>query len=355
VSRLLGAGVLVSAVLMAACGSATHATSGTSASGTTGTGGTGGDSTAGSSGGSSTGAPGFVSTLAGSGSTNDTCRAWGTDTVFSPLLLALDGAGNVYVTSDALDKIDRGGKLTNLGSFGSSSPNGLTVTVGGSAFYSVTANFSDVTTIVELMGASVAPVFDEGPSCEDTSSDAGGGLGEPAGLAVDSTGNIYVADEGCYKVREVIPDGGVSTLAGSGNQGYKDGAGSMAEFSALGAIAIDPSGNLYVVESDTGQIRKILPDGTTSTVARYLRNVAAVAADAAGNVYFSDYQANIIRKIDSSGKVTTLAGDGTQGYRDGPLETAEFNNPQGLAVDGSGNVYVADNANCYVRVIHPGQ
>ncbi len=71
-------------------------------------------------------------------------------------------------------------------------------------------------------------------------------------------------------------------------------------------------------------------------------------------MYFSDYKANIIRKIDPSGKITTLAGDGTQGYKDGPLAMAEFNNPQGLAVDDSGKVYVADNANCYVRIIRPG-
>jgi len=374
-------GVLIASLSMAACGSSTapplgttsaavtaasggagpggSATSGSTTGGaaqTTGTGtsGTGGGSMGSSSGGSSTGGPGFVSTLAGAGSSNDTCAAYQGDSSFSPLLLALDGAGNVYVTSDSLDEIADGGQLTNLGGFGNVAPNGLAVTAAGVTFYSETANFTNITSI--FMGKSTTPVTFPGPLCADTGSDAGmAGIGSVNGIAVDSLGNVYVADAECFTVRKISPSGNISTLAGTAfAQGDKNGPGSMAEFSQLGAIAIDPSGNLYVVETDTNLVRKILPDGTTSTVGGGAIEVGGLAADANGNVYFSSDQDNTIRKMDSTG-LTTIAGNGTMGYMDGtlgPKGTAEFNTPGGIAVDGSGNIYVADTANCYVRIIH---
>ena len=113
-------------------------------------------------------------------------------------------------------------------------------------------------------------------------------------------GNIYVADEACFRVRMIAPDGTISTLAGTGKQGGNNGTGSIAEFSALGLITISPTGVLYVWESDTGRIRKILPSGITDTVANYLRSLGGLAADSAGNVYFSASEGNAIRKLDPS-------------------------------------------------------
>ncbi len=371
---------------MAACGSSSsQPTSGTSAAATSASGGAGpggsgtGSATGGStgqtvgtgtsgtssggaslssSGGSSTGISGTITTLAGNGMAGGGCAAYGNDGSFSPLLLVIDGAGNVYVTSDSLDEIAPGGTLTSLAGFSGMTPNGLASTAAGLLFYSETANFSNITTITQVMGATSTTLFSGGVSCYDTGSAGGAaGIGSVEGIAADSMGNVYVADGECFTVRKVTPSGSISTLAGTpGTQGSMNGPGSTAEFSALGAITIDPSGNLFVVDSSF--VRKILPDGTTSTVAAGVIEAGGIAADANGNVYFSDDQANTVRKFDSSGRLTTVAGNGTIGYFNGtlgPNGTTEFDTPTGVAVDGSGNIYVADTANCYVRVISPGQ
>jgi streptogramin lyase len=106
---------------------------------------------------------------------------------------------------------------------------------------------------------------------------------------------------------------------------------------------------------DANYIRKILPDGTTSTVGGGAIEVGGLAADANGNVYFSNDQDSTIRKMDSKGVLTTIAGNGTMGYMNGTLGaagTTEFNTPGGVGVDSNGDIYVADTANCYVRIIH---
>jgi sugar lactone lactonase YvrE len=192
---------------------------------------------------------------------NGMCGAWGMDAVFSPSMLTLDGAGNLYVGSDSIDKITSSGALTQLVML-NHPLSGLTVAPTGLLFY---AQSTPSTSIDEVRGSASSLIFDLAPSCNDTGSDAGDpGLGEPAGIAADPEGNLYVADEACFRVREFSLDGGIiTTLAGTGDQGDKDGPGSMATFSQLGAIAIDPNGDIYVAESDTARIREIQPDGTT--------------------------------------------------------------------------------------------
>ena len=132
----------------------------------------------------------------------------------------------------------------------------------------------------------------------------------PTGVAVDSSGNVYVGDTGNHKIRKITPQGVVTTLAGS-TQGYADGTGTAARFYNPDGVAVDSSGNVYV--GDTGN--------------------------------------NIIRKITPAGVVSTLAGDGTRGYADGTGTAAKFNRPAGVAVDSSGNVYVADFGNYRIRKI----
>jgi len=107
---------------------------------------------------------------------------------------------------------------------------------------------------------------------------------------------------------------------------------------------------LYVYESDTGHIRKIAPDGTTSTIANGASDIGGMAVDANGTVWFSNFQNNTISKIVN--KVTSLvAGDGTAGHKNGAAAKAEFNSPAGVVVDANGNLYVADSANCVIREI----
>ncbi len=185
-------------------------------------------------------------------------------------------------------------------------------------------------------------------------------LAAPQGIAVDRQGNRYVADSGHERILRVEPGGKVSRLAGSGRAGNADGKGGDARFDVPEAIAIDAAGNLYVADTDNNRIRKVAPDGTVSTLGDAAAGTPAalshpehVAVDAAGNVYVSDRDDNQIRRIAPNGAVTIFAGAKDAGYADGTGAAAQFNKPEGLAVDGAGNLYVADLHNNRIRKIAP--
>jgi len=186
----------------------------------------------------------------------------------------------------------------------------------------------------------------------------------PTGVAVDASGDVYVADKSNDKIRKITPAGVVSTLAGS-NNGYADGTGTAAQFSSLSGVTVDASGNVYVGDMSNNKIRKITPAGVVSTLAGSSAGYAdgtgtaaqfnypvGVAVDASGNVYVADYYNHKIRKITPAGEVSTLAGS-TGGYADGTGTAAEFFYPAGVAVDASGNLYVADYGNDKIRKITP--
>lgn len=192
----------------------------------------------------------------------------------------------------------------------------------------------------------------------------------PAGIAVDSSGNIYVADKYNYTIRKITPAGMVTTLAGSaGNYGSADGTGSDARFYDPTSVAVDGSGNVYVADSGNHTIRKITPAGVVTTLAgtagtggstdgtgsaARFRSPRGTAVDGSGNVIVADDYNDTIRKITPAGVVTTLAGSaGIRGSADGTGSDARFDSPEGVAVDGSENVYVADSANSTIRMITP--
>ncbi|MBS1533560.1 MAG: T9SS type A sorting domain-containing protein [Bacteroidetes bacterium] len=189
----------------------------------------------------------------------------------------------------------------------------------------------------------------------------------PAGIGLDSDGNVYVSEQGNVKVRKITPAGIVSTLAGNGTTGFANGMGSNASFNNLIGLTVDASGNVYVSDSYNYRIRKIDPLGMVSTYAGSgLQGVfngnsanagfygaAGLACDASGNVYVSEYGSMKIRKITPSGMVSTLAGNGSAAATDGPGAAASFNNPWGMAVDANGNLYVADISNQKIRKITP--
>ena len=188
---------------------------------------------------------------------------------------------------------------------------------------------------------------------------------QPYGVAVDSSGNVYVGDFGNNKIRKITPAGVVTTLAGSGTAGSADGLGAAASFNIPFGIAVDGSGNVYVGDAGSFKIRKITPAGLVTTLAGSGSSGVAdgtgtaasfimptgMSVDGGGNVYLGDVGSNKIRKITPSGGVTTLAGTGGAGAANGMGTAASFNIPWGVAVDSSGNVYVADRDNNLIRKI----
>jgi hypothetical protein len=190
----------------------------------------------------------------------------------------------------------------------------------------------------------------------------------PLGVAVDGSGNVYVADYGNNLIRKITPAGVVSILAGTGATGADNGAGNLATFNLPEGLAVDAAGNVYVADNGNDLIRKITPEGVVSTfagsggagsaggtgTAASFNSPFAVAADGAGNVYVADSGNNLIRKINAAGAVITFAGSGAKGANNATGLAATFNTPSGVAVDVAGNVYVADENNNLIRKINTG-
>ncbi|GAA3972208.1 hypothetical protein GCM10022407_17520 [Hymenobacter antarcticus] len=190
----------------------------------------------------------------------------------------------------------------------------------------------------------------------------------PVGLALDASGTLFVTDADNHTIRKLTPAGQVTTLAGTaGRKGSADGTGAAAQFNLPQGVAVDTHGTVYVADTENHTVRKITPDGVVTTLAGTARqkgsadgwgaaarfhHPAGVAVDASGNVYVADNGNHTIRKITAAGEVTTLAGRARgHGGTDGPGSQARFLFPAGVAVDAIGNVYVADRANTTIRKV----
>jgi sugar lactone lactonase YvrE len=190
----------------------------------------------------------------------------------------------------------------------------------------------------------------------------------PKGLAVDGTGNIYVADNRNQTICRMTPTGDVTILAGrAGCIGSADGKGEDARFRYPQAVALDAAGNIYVADSGNNTIRRVTPSGVVTTLAGMARQVGSadgtgnaarfnypnsVAVDSSGNIYVADVYNSTIRKVTSAGVVTTLAGQtGVFGKVDGTGKVAQFNAPVCVAVDDADDVYVADFLNNAIRKV----
>jgi hypothetical protein len=193
---------------------------------------------------------------------------------------------------------------------------------------------------------------------------------EPEGVAVDSVGNVYVADTDNNTIRKVTPAGVVTTLAGlAGSIGSVDGTGSAARFFLPWGVALDSAGNVYVADTANYTIRKMTPAGVVTTLAGMAASYGSVdgtgsvarfnlpsgvAVDSASNVYVADELNYTIREVTPEGVVTTLAGlAGTADYADGTGSAARFSAPWGVAVDSKGDVFVADAYNHTIRKVTP--
>jgi uncharacterized protein (TIGR03437 family) len=180
----------------------------------------------------------------------------------------------------------------------------------------------------------------------------------PYGLAVDSSGNVYISDVGTYTVRKVDGKAGtISTIAGTGVPGYS-GDGGPATKAALGlptSIAFDPAGNLYISDTLNQVIREILTNGTIQTVATGVSAVS-IAVDGAGDIFYANPVNSTVMEILPGGRQVTIAGNGISGFSGdgGPASFAQLNQPNGVALDKSGNLYVADSQNDVIRKLTPG-
>jgi len=268
----------------------------------------------------------YVVTLAGSG--DSAYRdGLGSEAAFaSPASVAVDRQGNVYVADYKNNRIRK------------INPDGLVSTLAGSG----DSAFAD--------GVGTAASF-----------------ARPCGVAVDTNGYVYVADFANHRIRKISPTGVVTTFAGSGRRNYNNGTGTAASFNCPSGVAVDASGNVFVADSRNNQIRKITASGIVSTyagsgVSGNSNGVGTdvlfaiptdVAVDNSGNVYVADLYNNCIRKINPSRVVTTLAGT-SFGFSNGINTQASFSYPVSISADRYGNVYVADLLNNAIRKVNPG-
>jgi len=283
--------------------------------------------------------PGVISTVAGSGTagyvaSQDTGTTVATSAeIYNPYGVAVDGAGNLYIADTVNNRIR---KVT--------AGTGYISTVAGNG----TGSFSG-----DGGAATSAEIY------------------RPGGVAVDGAGNLYIADTGNNRIRKVTAAGIISTVAGSGASGYSgDGAAATAaKLQGPASIAVDGSGNLYIADTQNNRVRMVTAstgyistiagngtgaysgDGGAATSAELFRPFS-VAVDGSGNVYIADYDNNRIREV-SSGNISTVAGNGTYGYSGdgGAATSAGLRYPVGVAVDGAGNVYIADINNDRIRKV----
>lgn len=197
-------------------------------------------------------------------------------------------------------------------------------------------------------------------------------LNTPCGVVVDPAGDIYIADTGNDVVREVTPDGNINTIAGNNTRGYSgDGsAPASAQLYSPTGLALDAAGNLYISDCGNNVIRVVTPGaGTIFTLAGNIEPgysgdggpagnaqfsyPKGLAMDSSGNLYIADFGNSAIRKITPGGTITTIAGNGTAGYfgDGGPAASAELSYPISVAADSSGNVFIADTSNQRVREV----
>ena len=290
-------------------------------------------------------ASGVITTIAGDGQfgfSGDGGPA-SSATLNEPFGLAVDAYGNLFIADSGNNRIR---KLAS---------NGVITTVAG------TGSGGGVTTFAGDGGPAVSAY-----------------LNEPSGVAVDASGNLFIADSGVNggnnRIRKVSVSGVITTIAGNGSYRYSGDGGpaTAAQLQYPVGVAVDSSGNLFIADYFNSRIRRVSPNGLIDTVAgngRYdfsgdggrataasLRYPQSVAVDQAGNLFVADLITNRIRMVSvSSGIITTVAGNGNYGYSGdgGRATSASLNYPAGIAVDASGNLFIADQANHAIRKVSP--
>lgn len=287
-----------------------------------------------------------------------------------PSAIACDAVGNLYVADESnntIRKITPAGVVSTLagtagvrgGSDGTGpdaqfiNPTGIAIDSAGNLYVADKINH----TVRKVTPAGVVTTF-AGVTGQRGTADGAATQARfeiLGGAAIDRTGNVYVAEWVNNTIRKIAPDGTVTTIAGQpGVYGTADGVGTAATFMFPYALALDANDNLWVGDL-IGSLRKIAPDGTVTTIipssAGYY-TIGCLAIDSTGAIYFGSSSA--IRRRAPDGTITLFAGaPSTVGSTDGPATTARFNNPTGLAFDRNGNLFVADRNNNNIRKITP--
>ena len=333
---------------------------------------------------------GVITTVAGGGDLGPLVGDNGPATS-APLLyiygVAVDAAGNLYIADHDSERIRQvsNGVITTLAGGGYSLgdngpatsaqlnfPQGVAVDPGGN-LYIADYNNSRIRKVSNGVITTVAGTGIIGGFAEGFSGDNGPAtsaqLAFPAGVAVDSAGNLYTADNNNLRIRKVS-NGVITTVAGTGMYGFggDNGPAASAQLIDPQAVAVDSAGNLYIAEAN--RIRKV-SNGVITTVAgtssfpggfsgdngpatsAQLSSPSGVAVDSAGNLYIADTGNNRIRKV-ASGTITTVAGGGPSLGDNGPATSAQLSSPSGVAVDSAGNLYIADAGNGRVRKVSNG-
>jgi sugar lactone lactonase YvrE len=293
--------------------------------------------------------------------------------------VAADSSGNVYAADiSTIWKLTPDGELTTLAGWNIGSDDG---TASAARFWGPAGAATDRSGNVYVSDGSNYTIRKISPTGKVTTfaglagiHGSADGIGQaarfwnPAGLTIDGNGNLIVADSGNNTIRRITPAGVVQTIAGKAGVPLDlvNGIGTAARFNNPSSVVTDHAGNIYVVDAFNEVIRRITPAGLVSTFAgsRFVgtedgigtaasfNSPSQIAIDAAENLYVADSMNHTIRKITLSGAVSTYAGQaGTSGSKDGPLSSALFNDPVGLAIDGSGNIYVS--SDFAIRMITP--
>jgi sugar lactone lactonase YvrE len=334
--------------------------------------------------------PARISTIAGTGTAgfHEDGVAAGTAPLNYPRGVAVDSNDTVYIAdtdNHRIRKIDTNGIISTIAGTGTAgflgdgqaavaaelnAPAAVAIDDSGNVYIADTNNNRvrkiDTNGIISTIAGTGAPGFPgEGEAA------ASAELNAPTGVAVDRSGNVYIADYRNHKIKKVDPNGLISTIAGTGTAGpLGDGGPSKdAELFNPYSVAIDKAGNLYIADQNNYKIRKIDTNGLISTIAGVdsggvsadgiaaltarLQYPSGVAVDSSGNVYIAETNYQKIRKVDTNGIITTVAGTGTAGFKgDGASAVnAQFSSPLRVAVDSSGSLYVADFFNSRIRKI----
>ncbi len=287
--------------------------------------------------------------------------------------MAVDGTG-IYIADRAaglIRKVAPNGTISSPGS--ATGPAGVT-TLGGNIYIADAAG----NRVLEVVSGGTGTIVIAGTGTAGSLGDNGSAftsqLNQPSGVALDTAGNIYIADTGNNRVRKIAAATGIITaFAGNGAPGFS-GDNSQAIFAQLNqpvGVVVDSAGNVYVADTGNNRIRKVAPTGVITTVAgngtqstspgdggpatnAAIASPHGVAVDSLGNLYVTDFNARV-RKVATNGIITTIAGNGTAGYSgdNGPALNAQLSQPWGITVDGNGGVYVSDIGELAVRGLAP--